>query len=159
MSGVCFVAPFPSKGESQGPHNPQPRFSTEIYLLLIMSPQLFAFIILSVALNAMSHVLLRKAMLVVNTGPGISQDLAHLVIQVVANPFLMLGMSLYAVSIVIWLFVLSKVEVSVAYPFQSLGYIIAACLGFAFLGENLSVTRVFGIALTCAGLVFIARSA
>jgi len=68
-------------------------------------------------------------------------------------------MSLYAASIVIWLYVLSKIEVSIAYPFQSIGYIIAAVIALLFLGENITPARATGIALICGGLFFIARSA
>ena len=38
----------------------------------------------------------------------------------------MAGMSSYAISIVLWMYVLAKVNVSIAYPFQSFGYIVAA---------------------------------
>jgi multidrug transporter EmrE-like cation transporter len=124
-----------------------------------MPLSLFALIISSVSLNAISHVLLRKAMLAVNANGGPQQSYIELPLHVAFNPFLLLGMSLYAASIVIWLFVLSKIEVSVAYPFQSIGYVIAAVIGLAFLGENVTVSRAFGIALICGGLVFIARSA
>lgn len=124
-----------------------------------MSFSIFAAILISVSLNAISHVLLRKAMLVVNANGGLEQPLFQLAYQVALNPFLVLGMSLYAASIVIWLYVLSKIEVSIAYPFQSIGYIIAAVIALLFLGENITLARATGIALICGGLFFIARSA
>ena len=124
-----------------------------------MSFSIFTAILISVSLNAISHVLLRKAMLVVNANGGLEQPLFQLAYQVALNPFLVLGMSLYAASIVIWLYVLSKIEVSIAYPFQSIGYIIAAVIALLFLGENVTPARATGIALICGGLFFIARSA
>lgn len=124
-----------------------------------MSFSIFAAILISVSLNAISHVLLRKAMLVVSANGGLEQPLFQLAYQVALNPFLVLGMSLYAASIVIWLYVLSKIEVSIAYPFQSIGYIIAAVIALLFLGENITLARATGIALVCGGLFFIARSA
>lgn len=124
-----------------------------------MSLMSFILILSSVTLNAVSHVLLRKAMIVVNAGEDVRHHFLQLAAQVIVNPFLLVGMSLYGVSIIIWLFVLSKIEVSVAYPFQSIGYIIAAMIAFFFLGENVSLLRGFGISLICFGLVFIALSA
>jgi multidrug transporter EmrE-like cation transporter len=54
--------------------------------------------------------------------------------------------------------VLSKTEVSLAYPLLSIGYIIAAVIGYYFLGENVNFTRIGGIALICVGIVVISRS-
>ena len=123
-----------------------------------MPLSLFATILGSVALNALAQVLLRKAMLSVGLlRPDVSPT--QYALTLATEPWLLGGMLCYAVSILIWLFVLSKAEVSVAYPFLSIGYVIAAAMGFFFLGENVTVTRMLGIALICSGLVFISRSA
>lgn len=46
-----------------------------------------------------------------------------------------------------------------AYPLLSIGYIITAIIGYYFLGENVNLTRIAGIALICFGIVVISRSA
>jgi len=74
------------------------------------------------------------------------------------NPWMIAGLACYAVSILVWMAVLAKVEVSAAYPLLSIGYVIAAVVGFFFLGENVTLARIAGIALICCGLFFIARS-
>jgi multidrug transporter EmrE-like cation transporter len=122
-----------------------------------MGLSLFAFILFSVGLNALAQILLRKGMLEV--GEDDPDTAAEYAMAVAFEPWLIGGMACYAVSIVAWLVVLSRAEVSVAYPFLSLGYVIAAALGFFFLGENLTLTRIIGLALLCGGLVFISRSA
>lgn len=122
-----------------------------------MALSLFAFILFSVGLNALAQILLRKGMLEVGEDdPNTATEYA---MAVAFEPWLIGGMACYAISIVAWLVVLSRAEVSVAYPFLSLGYVIAAALGFFFLGENLTLTRIIGLALLCGGLVFISRSA
>lgn len=122
-----------------------------------MHPALFLVILGSVSLNALAQVLLRKAML--SIGPLPSEFSMDAILRVALEPWLIAGMLSYAVSILIWLYVLSKAEVSVAYPFLSIGYILAAGMGFFFLGENVTLARAFGIVLICSGLVFISRSA
>lgn len=69
------------------------------------------------------------------------------------------GLSCYAVSVLLWLVVLSIYDVSVAYPMLSIGYIIAVVLSFFLLGEAIPLSRLAGIALICAGVVLIARTA
>jgi drug/metabolite transporter (DMT)-like permease len=115
-------------------------------------------ILSSVALNALAQVFLRKAMLAVGPLSAFADAPLRLVFAVVLQPALIAGMLCYSVSIVAWLFVLSKVEVSAAYPFLSIGYVIAALVGFFFLGENVTLLRIIGIALICGGLIFISRS-
>ena len=57
------------------------------------------------------------------------------------------------------LVVLSRVEVSAAYPMLSIGYVLAAVMGYFFLGESVGVERMAGIALICGGVLLVARTA
>ena len=54
--------------------------------------------------------------------------------------------------------VLSRTEVSYAYPFLSIGYIIAAFVGYFYFGESMTLYKVGGIALICAGVFLLYRS-
>lgn len=113
----------------------------------------------SVSLNAAAQIFLRKTMVAVGPLPSGWSELMSFVSAVVLSPWFVAGMACYAVSIALWLIVLSKLEVSVAYPLLSIGYVITAVVGFFFLGENVTLLRVFGIALICGGLFFVARTA
>ena len=55
------------------------------------------------------------------------------------------------------LYVLSKVELSFAYPFLSLAYVAVAVASWWLFAEDLNAWRVGGIALICAGTVLIAH--
>ena len=68
------------------------------------------------------------------------------------------GMMCYAFSVCVWLAALSKAPVSVAYPMLSLGYVVVAAVSAMWLGESLSMAKVLGIALICAGVVLVSRS-
>ena len=76
----------------------------------------------------------------------------------ITNLWLWGAMISYAVSILLWIVVLSKVEVSFAYPFLSIGYVVAALVGYYFFGESLSLIRVAGIIIICVGVYLISRS-
>jgi multidrug transporter EmrE-like cation transporter len=66
---------------------------------------------------------------------------------------------IYFLSAGVWLFVLARVDVSLAYPFVGLGFILTMLLGWLIRGEILSVNRVAGTALIVMGVVLLARSA
>ena len=68
------------------------------------------------------------------------------------------GMMCYAFSVCVWLAALAKAPVSVAYPMLSLGYVVVAAVSAMWLGESLTMAKVLGIALICAGVVLVSRS-
>lgn len=115
--------------------------------------------VLSVSLNAGAQIALRKTMLGLGALPAGLAEAPRFLLALALNPWFITGMGCYVVSIGVWLVVLSKLEVSAAYPLLSIGYVITAVVGFFFLGESVTIGRIAGIALICAGLVFIARSA
>ena len=113
----------------------------------------------SVSLNATAQIALRKTMLALGSLPLAASDLIAFIAAVLHNLWFLLGMGCYAVSIGLWLVVLSKLEVSAAYPLLSIGYVITAVIGFFFMDESVGILRVSGLGLICTGLVLISRSA
>lgn len=73
------------------------------------------------------------------------------------NKFVLLGFALYGLGAVVWLGVLSKWEVSKAYPLVGLGFAMTAVVGM-LIGEQVSLLRLGGVALICTGVVLIART-
>ena len=110
----------------------------------------------SVLLNALAQLLIRKGMLSIGS-VGIGNFMENIG-AMITNLWLWGAMLCYAVSILMWMSVLSKVEVSYAYPFLSVGYIVAAVAGYMLFNENLSATRIAGIVVICIGVILISRS-
>ena len=69
----------------------------------------------------------------------------------------MLGFSLYGLGAVVWLAVLSQWDVSKAYPLVGIGFVLTALFGW-FLGEDVTILRLFGVALICAGIACVGWS-
>jgi drug/metabolite transporter (DMT)-like permease len=78
--------------------------------------------------------------------------------QLATNPYIIMGLMAYVISVVIWIGVLSRVDVSVAYPMVSLGYIINAVAAWYLFGETLNAAKISGIFLILAGVYVVARS-
>ncbi len=119
----------------------------------------WALILSGVGLNAVAQLLLKVA-----TRPlahmadfGASTLLSAVWILARNVPF-WAGMVCYGASLCVWLAALSKAPVSTAYPMLSLGYVVVAAVSALWLGEALSVPKVLGIALICAGVVLVSRS-
>ena len=116
------------------------------------------FILFTVATNAIAQLMLKHGMMQLGDlfAPGM-HPLIRL-FQIVFQPWVFFGLCVFVISMASHLFVLSKVDLSFAYPFLSLAYVLVAVLAWQLFGEDLNALRVGGIALICVGTVLIAQS-
>ena len=116
----------------------------------------FAF---AVFFNVVGQVALKRGMTEVGF---VTSDLARLpamALRTLTSPFIMLGFAAYVVSTVLWLIILSRVDLSLAYPsLNSLAYVLVVVSSWLFLGENVSPTRWLGLLIVCAGMFLVMRS-
>lgn len=115
-----------------------------------------AVLLLSVALGACGQFLFRVGMKgygVVNTG-GVFKNL----LGIVLTPAIFCGFLLFGLSSIIWLSVISKNQLSYAYPMVSVGYMITFLLSYFVLHESFGLFRIIGGALIILGVLFIAKS-
>jgi len=115
-------------------------------------------ILLGVLLNALAQLALKEGMRRVGHFEFVWANAVPVGWQVALNPFVALGIWLYFLSVVVWLLVLSRVEVSLAYPMLSVGYIVNAVAAYYLFGEDLTLTRISGILVIVAGVYLITRS-
>jgi multidrug transporter EmrE-like cation transporter len=123
-----------------------------------MTPSTFAYILSGVLLNAIAQLALKAAtrplgQLIPERGAIIDMGL-----RIIAQPAIWLGLVCYGLSVVLWIIALSRTEVSVAYPFLSIGYVIAALVAWQFFGEALTTQKLAAIGLICAGVVLLYRA-
>jgi multidrug transporter EmrE-like cation transporter len=115
-------------------------------------------ILFTVTTNAAAQILLKRGMM--SLGPlQLSADQAiQTAFKVLFNPWVFLGLATFVVSMASHLVVLSRVELSFAYPFLSLAYIMVAAYAYFVFGENIGVLRLAGYGLICAGTLLVAAS-
>lgn len=56
-----------------------------------------------------------------------------------------------------WMAAISKIELSIAYPFTSLGFVLVLVLSVLLLGESLSISKFLGTSLIIAGVIILSR--
>ena len=71
------------------------------------------------------------------------------------SPLVLLGLFLYLVSAVIWFMVLSKVNLSVAYPTLSLGYVLILAVSYFYFKEPITLVGILGVLFICLGVYLI----
>jgi multidrug transporter EmrE-like cation transporter len=123
-----------------------------------MNPVAFALVLTGVLLNAVAQLALKASVREQGTITLSLTDALPTALRLATEPWLWLGLGCYVVSVVVWILALSRVEVSIAYPMLSIGYIINALVAWAWLGEVLSVNKMAGIAIITVGVIVLARS-
>ena len=122
------------------------------------STRLISLILTSVLLNAGAQLLLKKGMTVVGPLAVTFKDIGSISWGIGTNHYVVTGIFCYILSVGLWMVVLSRAEVSFAYPFLSIGYVVVAVAGYLFFHESMNMFRIIGIFLVCTGMVFISKS-
>lgn len=79
-------------------------------------------------------------------------------LDILFNAYIIGGLLVMAVSMASHLIVLSRVEISYAYPFLGLSFVLTALWGYFILSEDMNTYRILGILLICSGVALVARS-
>jgi len=106
--------------------------------------------ILSMILAVLGQFLFKKGVVLTNVSPNIKS-----IISSIFTPTLFFGFICYGVSAVLWLFVLKKFPLSVAYPSLAFTYILVLLISVIFFNESLSIFKIFGVILIFSGVVLI----
>jgi multidrug transporter EmrE-like cation transporter len=81
-----------------------------------------------------------------------------LVVAAATSPWVWLGLAVFGISAVVWLVVLSRVPLSLAYPFNALGYIVILTASIVLLHEHANLMTWAGTTLVVSGLVIVVLS-
>lgn len=115
-------------------------------------------ILFSVSLAVTGQFFLKKGMMDVGEIQLSITVPVFLIKKIFSNFKLFLGFTLFGVSSFVWLVVLSKVPLSLAYPMVSVGYVFTVILAWQLLGEVVSPLRWIALAIICSGVVVLSRS-
>lgn len=123
-----------------------------------MSALSFSLVMCGVLLNAIAQLLLKAG---TNTVGHFEFSMANALPvgwKLATEPHIVGGLACYVVSVVVWIMALSRVEVSIAYPMLSVGYVVNAIAAWYLFGESVTPMRLAGIGVIILGVFIVARS-
>ena len=115
----------------------------------------FALVFVSVSLSAMAQTSFKMGVERVTTAPDAAAWMKAA--AMLFSPLVLLGLALYGIGTVLWLFALRQLDLSLAYPFVAMSFVMVAGSGMLFLGEPVQPTRLVGLGLIILGLLVMAR--
>ncbi|CAN5437144.1 SMR family transporter [soil metagenome] len=118
----------------------------------------FLFILAGVALNACAQLLLKAGVRPLGELTLDRSRLWDTGLAVASQWPISAGLFCYVLSVVLWIVALSRVDVSVAYPMLSLGYVVNAIAAWWLFGEALGPARCIGMLLILAGVFVMAKA-
>lgn len=120
---------------------------------------LLSLIVFSVACSSLAQLLLKSGMArnAASSPAGAAGGWESTLLSALTSPLVLAGLALYAFGALVWLLVLARADLSFAYPFVGLGFVMTLALGKFALGEQVSIARLTGTLLVVAGVVLIAR--
>jgi len=117
-------------------------------ILLLLADLVFA---------ASAQLLLKKGMMTLGPLDFNFNNIYVLIIGVLKNIYILLAVFLYGFSLMFWLFVISKMKLSAAYPFTALMYVLIVLGSWLIFKETIHVYQWLGVSLIVVGLVFLVK--
>lgn len=118
----------------------------------------FGIILSGVLLNAMAQLLLKAGTNAVGHFEFSRDNIIPIGFKLATEPHIAGGLACYVISVVVWIMALSRVEVSIAYPMLSIGYVVNALAAWYLFGEAVTISRIVGIGIIIVGVYVVSRS-
>lgn len=114
-------------------------------------------VVVNVGLGVVGQFFLKRGMTIV--GDTLTGSPFQFFFKAFTSPFVLGGLAFYVVSLLIWLVVLSKVDLSLAYPLISLSYVFVILVSWLFLGESINLLRILAVVFIMIGVILLGQSA
>jgi multidrug transporter EmrE-like cation transporter len=108
----------------------------------------YLLIVINICLMSVGQLLFKKAAVYIN----LNADHLNLVTKYLLNPWFYGAVFSFGMSTFVWVQILTKMKLSVAYPILSVSYIITAIGAFYLFSERLSNFNLIGILLIMIGV-------
>lgn len=118
----------------------------------------YALILLAIVINVAAQMLLKLGMQRIGYFAFSAENMWPVGLRIASNPYILGGFAFYVFSVLVWLMVLSRVDVSLAYPLSSFGYVLVALAAYFLFGEQISALRMVGIFVVIFGVYLISKS-
>jgi len=118
----------------------------------------FSLIFVGVMLNVAAQLLIKAGTNSIGYFEFSRENILPIGLRLATEPHIIGALFCYGLSVVIWILALSRVQVSIAYPLLSMGYVVNAAAAWWFFNETFNPSKVVGIGVIILGVIIISRA-
>lgn len=118
----------------------------------------FSMIMVGVLLNAAAQILMKTGTNAIGYFDFSAANIMPIGWRLATNPHIIGAMGCYVFGVIIWILALSRVQVSIAYPLLSMGYVVNAVAAWYLFNESFNPAKVIGMGVIILGVVIISRA-
>ena len=116
----------------------------------------FILLFFNVLLTVIGQILFKHGMNTVGRVNSI-RDVLEKLTQAFLNPYILSGIAIYGFTTLVWLVILSRVKLSIAYPLLSSGYVLSILFSWLLFKESIPKIRIIGAVIICIGVYLVAQ--
>jgi drug/metabolite transporter (DMT)-like permease len=116
------------------------------------------YILISVLASVIGQLLLKTGMNKVGSITLSASQFLSTSWKMATNPYVFIGLAIYLAGTVFWLAALSRVDLSYAYPFASLSYVVMLVASWMMFDEKITLGRLIGSVVIGLGVFLISRN-
>jgi multidrug transporter EmrE-like cation transporter len=105
----------------------------------------YLYLLASIALGAGGQICLKKG--------AVSFSISSM--KEILSPWVFAGVTVYAISVIFWVYALKYIPISRAYPSISFSYALMLLLGWLFFNEPITLVKVFSVGLITGGVILL----
>jgi drug/metabolite transporter (DMT)-like permease len=118
-----------------------------------VSPQEFSLLLFSVLISVAGQFFLKTGAM--KLGKVHAGNIINLILNMITIPELLLGLTCYGIGAIAYILLLTRVNLSVAAPAVSVGYIFSVLLGYFILKEPIPLIRLVGLGFIVTGVILV----
>ena len=116
----------------------------------------FLLLFFNVLLTVIGQILFKHGMNIVGRINSL-RDASGKLVQAFLNPYVLSGIAIYGFTTLVWLIILSRVKLSIAYPMLSSGYVLSILFSWMLFKESIPKIRIIGALVICIGVYLVAQ--
>lgn len=113
----------------------------------------YLYIVLTIALTVFGQIAIKMQVAQAGALPEAGADKLQFLLRLLLNPWIIAAFAAAFAASISWMGAMTKFQLSHAYPFMSLNFVIVLLLSNWLFQEALSPARLIGVALICVGTV------
>lgn len=113
----------------------------------------YFYVACTILLTVYSQLIIKWQVMGAGAFPANTADKMWFLAQLLVNPWVLSALAALLVAVVTWMAAMTKLELSHAYPFVSLAFVLVVLCSAWLFNEPLTTTKLAGLALICVGIV------